>query len=199
MEEPRSRIARAVAGSVVGLGVFGVAGWVARRPALDEREVRLFNAVNALPDSLNPPVWVVMQAGSLGGALALSVLGGRLLGRRTGLTMAAAGTAVWAGAKVVKRGFNRARPAGHIDDLNIRGPEASGLGFPSGHAAVAMTLATIAAPSLPRVVRVLAYIGATKVGLSRVYVGAHLPADVVGGAGLGYAVGTVAAALIRRS
>jgi undecaprenyl-diphosphatase len=175
--------------------VFGAAGWVARRPVLDDREAQAFNAVNALPDSLHPPVWVLMQAGSLGGALALSLLGGRLLGRRTGVTMAAAGTAVWAGAKVVKHGFKRARPAGHIDDLNIRGPEASGLGFPSGHAAVAMTLATVAAPSLSPLVRTMTYTAATKVGLARVYVGAHLPADIIGGAGLGYAIGTIATAI----
>lgn len=176
--------------------MFAASGLVARRPLLDEREVQVFNAVNDLPDSLHRPVWVVMQAGSLGGELALSALAGHRWGRRTGVTMAVAGTAVWAGAKVIKRGFQRARPAAHIDTTRIRGQAATGLGFPSGHAGVAMTLAAIASPSLPPAARPLVYAAAVKVGLARIYVGAHLPADVLGGAALGYAAGTIARAAV---
>ena len=67
---------------------------------------------------------------------------------------------------------------------------ASGLGYVSGHTAVAFALATVLAPSLPRSWRRSAvFAAASVVGFARIYSGAHLPLDVVGGAGLGLLCG----------
>ena len=132
-----------------------------------------------------------MQAGSLGAvgaASAVALVAGR---RNTAIALGVSGSAVWGGAKVVKRLFGRGRPADHIPDATIRGRAASGLGFPSGHAAVATALAVIAAPDLGPVARAGAYSVAGLTALARVYVGAHLPADVVGGIGMGLVVGTL--------
>jgi undecaprenyl-diphosphatase len=92
-------------------------------------------------------------------------------------------------AKVVKRMVVRGRPSTLIDDVHIHGAPSYGLGFVSGHAAVVATLVTIAWPWLNRPARIIVVALTALVCLGRVYVGAHLPLDVVGGVGLGVAVG----------
>ena len=64
----------------------------------------------------------------------------------------------------------------------------AGLGYLSGHAGVAVALGAAALPRLGPAGRALALSVIPVVGLTRVYVGAHLPLDVVGGAALGLAV-----------
>ena len=68
----------------------------------------------------------------------------------------------------------------------------SGFGYVSAHTAVAVALAATLAPSFPRAARVVAVVLAALVGFARIYAGAHLPLDVVGGAGLGLVCGTLA-------
>jgi undecaprenyl-diphosphatase len=60
--------------------------------------------------------------------------------------------------------------------------------FPSGHAASSFACATVLAFARPRAAPAL-YLLALAIGFSRVYVGAHWPLDVLGGAALGVAVG----------
>ncbi len=79
----------------------------------------------------------------------------------------------------------------------IRGTAALGRGFVSGHAAVVTALVVVAWPWLNRPGRVACAVLAAAVCLSRVYVGAHLPLDVVGGAALGLAVAGVRPARCR--
>jgi undecaprenyl-diphosphatase len=64
-----------------------------------------------------------------------------------------------------------------------------GRGYVSGHAAVVTLLVTLTWPYLSRNGRIVAVALAVAVCLARVYVGAHLPLDIVGGAALGLAVG----------
>jgi undecaprenyl-diphosphatase len=76
--------------------------------------------------------------------------------------------------------------------VTTRGPAETGLGFPSGHSAVAFTLASVVAPELPVPLRPAVFGWAAVVGWSRLYVGAHLPLDVLGGAAIGVSIGTAA-------
>jgi membrane-associated phospholipid phosphatase len=181
------RRVRQLGGLVVGLGVLAAAALPARRGRLSPVEATVFATVNGLPDRLHGPVWPVMQAGSLA-AVPVVALALRAAGHdRTAARVAVGGFAAWALAKGVKQVVGRGRPEGLVDPLRVRGLPQTGRGFPSGHAAVATVLAIGAASAVPGL-RPLLVGAAVTVGLSRVYVGAHLPLDVVGGAGLGLAV-----------
>lgn len=158
-------------------------------------ETRLFRTVNGLPDSLYKPAWVLMQCGALGAApvaAELALLSGRPV---TAVRVLAGGTGAWALAKVVKRLVGRPRPAHVISGTCIRGREESGLGYPSGHTAVATVLASALADGGGGPHAVLAVGLVTAVAGARMYVGAHLPLDVAGGAFLGVAVDGVVAGL----
>ena len=159
-----------------------------RRDHVGPSEDRVFRAVNGLPDSLYPPAWVVMQLGTLGAAPAAAGVAwlaadGELAGR-----LLVSGAATWALSKLVKQMVRRPRPASLLPGTRCRGREAAGLGYLSGHAGVAVALGAAALPRLGPAGRALALSVIPVVGLTRVYVGAHLPLDVVGGAALGLAV-----------
>ncbi len=172
---------------VIGVGVLAAAAVPARRSRPAPLEATVFEVVNGLPDRLHPPVWPIMQAGSLA-AVPLAAVALQAAGHRPAATrVAVGGVAAWALAKAVKQVVGRGRPDGLVDPLRVRGRPQTGRGFPSGHAAVATVLAAGAAAAVPGLGPLLLG-GAVTVALSRVYVGAHLPLDVVGGAGLGLAV-----------
>ena len=93
-------------------------------------------------------------------------------------------------AKLIKNVVARGRPAALLADVKLR-EKASGVGYVSGHTAVAFALAAVLAPSLPRPWRPVAFGLASVVAVARVYSGAHLPLDVAGGVGLGLLAGTL--------
>ena len=61
--------------------------------------------------------------------------------------------------------------------------------FPSGHSTFAFLIAATLSSDLPRSARIVLWCFAGLVALSRVVVGAHFPADVLGGAIVGVGVG----------
>lgn len=160
----------------------------------------MFRAVNGLPRFLYAPVWVVMQLGS---GLAIPVIGGvAFVFRRVRLAvgLAVAGGAANVLASVFKSVVRRGRPSALLTHVTVRGGLVTGNGYPSGHTAVAFALATVVAlwfGARSRFSR-LALAAAAVVGFARLYVGAHFPLDVVGGAALGTICGAIAALVLRR-
>jgi membrane-associated phospholipid phosphatase len=155
-------------------------------------EATTFEWLNSLPDGIWHFVWLPMQLGSVPGSLVV-VAATAAISRRRHLTVAAlvASQAAFWSAKLIKSYVGRARPASLLPEFTLR-EKATGLGYVSGHSAVAFALAAVLAPSLPRRWRPVAAGLATVVALARVYSGAHLPLDAVGGAGLGVLAGTLA-------
>lgn len=183
----------------IGIGVAGLAlsGLAVREGSIGRREAAVFRAVNGLPDELFVPAWVVMQAGTLAagptaGAVAWASGRHRLAGQ-----LALGGVGSWALSKAIKRVYRRPRPSSFIESVHTRGPEASGLGYVSGHAGVAVALGVAALGELSRASRIAILIGVPTVGLCRIYVGAHLPLDVVGGAAMGLAIEALVTRTLR--
>jgi len=174
---------------VLGAGGALVAGGLVARTGVPEAEQAVFEAVNGLPGALYPAVWLPMQLGSLPGGLVLAGALGVDARRRTVLAVAAgAVVTTWVVAKEVKEVVQRSRPLEAGMDVVVH-DGSTGLGYASGHAAVAFAIYTVAAPHLGPRWRPVALGLAGFVALARVYSGAHLPLDVVGGAGLGVLVG----------
>jgi membrane-associated phospholipid phosphatase len=159
-----------------------------RRDSVGRGETAFFRSVNRLPDDLFPPAWTVMQLGTIAAVPVAAAAATAAHRRRLGARLLVSGTAAWALSKVAKRHIRRGRPAALLADAHVRGRDATGLGYFSGHSAVAAALGVAALPHLPLRGRSAVLAITPLVGLSRIYVGAHLPLDVAGGAGVGIAL-----------
>jgi glycosyltransferase 2 family protein len=176
---------------VLGLAILVGSAALVQRDRVGVFETNLFRLINDLPAALDPPLWAVMQLGNLI-AVPLVAAAAALTRRfRLALNLAVAGGLAWLLARLVKQLVERGRPPSLLDQVHVRGPAATGLGYVSGHAAVAVAMAAVASPYLGRRLRRLAWTLAAAVCVARVYVGAHLPLDVVGGAALGWAIGAL--------
>jgi undecaprenyl-diphosphatase len=176
-----------------GVAVFEGSRMLVRRRGLTPAEERVFRAANEAPEEIRTPVRAVMQAGTFVTvpiASTVALLAGR---RRLAVGLAAGGTAAWLLAKAAKPLGGRPRPEGVLEDVHTREGIEGDLGWVSGHTAVATTLALTTSPEVPAWARPALGGVVAATGFGRMYVGAHLPLDLVGGAGLGMMV----AALVR--
>jgi undecaprenyl-diphosphatase len=82
-----------------------------------------------------------------------------------------------------------------LDGVVLR-ESAEGLGFVSGHAAIATAMVTVVWPYLGPRGRVVAVILDVMVGVGRIHAGAHLPLDVIGGVAIGLLVGLATSGLL---
>jgi membrane-associated phospholipid phosphatase len=190
----RPRLNVGEAALVIGGAALLAASWVmvAITEHVPSWEARAFEAVNGLPAGLWPVMWIPMQLGSFVGSLVV-VGATAVVSRNTRLTLAAllaSQTAFWA-AKGIKRLARRGRPGALLGDVQLR-EHAGGLGYISGHAAVACALAAVLLPSLPSRWQPVVAVLAVTVGVARLYAGVHLPLDVLGGCGFGLLCGTFA-------
>jgi glycosyltransferase 2 family protein len=180
---------RLVAGSVVLL----LTALAIHKDHLGSRETAVFRLINdlTLPGWTWPGVWLVMQLGVIGAVPLVAAVALATRHLRLALDAVLAAGSIYLIAKVIKQFVQRGRPDSLLDKVNILGEPAGGLGYVSGHSAVAVALATVSSPYLGRRARRAAWALAAAVCLSRMYVGAHLPLDVLGGAALGWAAGAL--------
>ena len=133
---------------------------------------------------------------SAGAAAALAVRGRR----REALDAFGAAGAMWLVGQAVKRLFDRPRPYQAMEDLRLLIDRPRASSWPSSHPAVLLAFVTVAtrdldvSPTTKAVTSALAGV----VGLSRVYLGVHYPADVVGGLFLGRGVADLWSEMVSR-
>jgi len=155
--------------------------------------------VNDAPDLVARLLYPIMQFGTLGGPILFAAAVGFF--RRDwwlGAAIVLAGVVTWFGAKGVKRLVERGRPGAYLSEINIREGEGTGLGYVSGHSAVAACAAVMAMTAVPTRWRPALATVAGLVGLARIVHGVHLPADLVGGWSFGTLVALCALAVLDR-
>lgn len=173
--------------------VTAVLGAVASAPPASW-EITVFRSINDLSHELELLTWPVQQ---LGMAVAIPI-GAVVLWwlirswRKPAILLIAAGALGWGLANMVRGLVGRVRPASLLDQVQL-GYDVPGMGhaFPSGHTIVVMTLVIVFAPHVPRAI-IIALVGVlVVVGVARIYVGAHMPLDVLAGASFGAGVGAL--------
>ena len=160
-------------------------------------EVAVFQATNGLPGSIRPYLWVLNQYGTAVTIPVATVMA--LLFRKwvLALSLAISGVAVYVLARVIKEYVARGRPSAFVEGVVERetfSPDS--LGYPSGHAAVAWAITIIVLAYVGRPWQIAAIVLAIVVPIVRMYVAAHLPLDLIGGAALGITVASAVNLLI---
>jgi membrane-associated phospholipid phosphatase len=183
-----SRVRRDVVLLVASLAVFAGCALIAADGRVGPIERAAFHAVNGLPQGLYGPMLAFQYLGVL--AMPLIVAVGALAFRRWRLAAALVLVVPCklATERVVKLLVQRERPGTTVSDAVLRGVHPAGLSFVSGHAIITFAIAGLLALVLPRRWGVVAFVLATLNGVARVYLGAHNPLDVVGGAAVGLAI-----------
>lgn len=175
----------------LGLALLALAFLAARRGELSRFETDVFRLVNDLPDLLYVPVWTVMQLGTWSAVVVLAVACGLTRRFRMARDVLLCAGLASLGAALFKAWVGRERPGGLPVGAVLHEGVMGGPGFASGHSAVAAALATAVAPYLSRRLRRAAWLLAVAVGLARIYVGVHLPLDVLGGLLVGWISGSL--------
>ncbi|RBY87730.1 phosphatase PAP2 family protein [Blastococcus sp. TF02A-30] len=187
----RRRRADAVT-AVLAAGGAALCAWAVADGTVGDVERQVFRLVNERSDGWRGPLWVFQLLGVLG--MPLLVAAGALLARRVRL---AAALVLLVPIKLVveravlKELVHRERPGTTIADAILRDVPSAGASFPSGHAVITAGIVVLLLPHLPRRWGVLVVALAVLNGVARVYLGAHAPLDVLGGAAAGAAVGAV--------
>jgi undecaprenyl-diphosphatase len=183
-----SRVRRDLIVLVASLAVFAICAVIVADGRVGPIERAVFHAVNGLPDWLYRPMLLFQYLGVL--AMPLVVALGALAFRRWRLAAALVLVVPLKLAleRVAKLLVERERPGTTVPDAILHGVPSAGLSFTSGHAIITFAIAGLLALVLPRRWAIVAFVLASLNAVARVYLGAHNPLDVVGGAAIGLAI-----------
>ena len=160
--------------------------WSAGR-RLDTWIFQLLNLHGRRPRWLDRFMWLATQLGNMVAALLAACLFLLLNNRNLAAEIILGTLTLWLLVEGIKALTNRARPFLDLEGTRVLGRREPGRSFPSGHTAQTFFLATLISSqlSLGAGAAVVLYGAAVLVGFTRMYVGAHYPRDVLGGAVLG--------------
>jgi undecaprenyl-diphosphatase len=184
-----------------GLLLLVLCSLVASTSRVGDVERSVFRAINDLPGWLYPLLWPFQQFGNLLVALVIGIV--VALALRQWWVAVAVGAAValkLLGEQAVKEVVQRSRPGTTIGDVTMRGDvSAHGLSFVSGHAVIVTAVAGLLTPILPKAWRWVPWAIVVLNGVTRIYVGAHSPLDIVGGIGLGLVLAGILNAILAEA
>ena len=179
--------------AAVGVLILVIGMIIVRNGTVSGPEKAVFRAINDLPGALYPALWPFQQLGAILVGPIVAIVAA--ITKRYRLALAALTVSVLklVFERVVKAFVSRDRPGTTIGtDVHLRGNvPAIGESFVSGHAVLITALACIVAPYLRGRWKIFPWALVAMVMLTRVYVGAHNPLDVLCGAALGLAIGSV--------
>lgn len=187
--KPVARVYAAVL--IVLIAAFTLATVQASRQAVMEWERYLFMKAYSLPLELFPVMLVVSQLGSSWMILVSSAIASMRRKYAVGAMILLTGGLAYVLTASVKWFVQRPRPLELVAGIEQRDVLTIGSGYPSMYAAVSMVLALILWKYAPKRYRGVVIAGAAAVGISRLYLGANLPLDLIGGWLIGAAVWSV--------
>ena len=146
------------------------------------------------PKWLDRVMWLATQVGNMLTAFLLAGLFFVLNTRSLAVEVILGTLTLWLLVETIKALTDRARPFLDIEKTRVIGWRERGRSFPSGHTAQAFFLMTVLSHrfQLGMEGTVALYAVAVLIGFTRMYVGAHYPRDVIGGAVLGSVWGILA-------
>jgi len=175
----------------VGLAVL-LAGMLAvRNGSVSGIEESAFRAVNDLPGALYPVLWPFQQLGVIVVGPIAAIVAAIFRRFRLAVMLLVVTVAKLGLERMVKQVVSRERPGTSVGpDVHLRGDvSAHGESFVSGHAVLVAAIACVVVPYLRGRWKIVAWVVVGLVMVTRVYVGAHNPLDVICGAALGLAIG----------
>ena len=181
--------------------VIATTWWLALQPGAAEAQTAFVTWVNDPPQPLGA---VLAATNWLLRPVPLAVVAAALFGW---IMVTARGSARWevlramvisfvlaeAFTQTIKHLADQPRPTAAIPGLDVHGypKDPFGNAYPSAHTSVAVALVTALWPWLTIPQRIVGVTVAALVALNRLYIGAHWPVDVVGGAAIGLLAGSL--------
>jgi len=197
---PRTLVSLVLAG--VSVLVIALSAWLAVRPGSQAAQTDLVLWLNNPPQPLaailavvNPllrPVPLVVVSVLLLGWVLLAAPGRtERVEMLRGLTIALVLAELM--AQVLKRLADQPRPIWVIPGLDTHGypTDPHGNAYPSAHTAMVVAAVSALWPWMRWPQRIVSLTFAAMVALNRIYIGAHWPIDIVGGAAVGLLAGTI--------
>ena len=183
------RVVRDLVGIAVCVAVFALCAVIAADGKVGPLERRVFRLINDRPQWLYRPMQLFQFLGVVIVPLIVAAVFAVMRKWRLAAAIALVMPIKLVVERIPKQLVERSRPGSTVPHAILRGDvSAHGLSFTSGHAIIAFGIAGLITIALPRKWGVLALVLATMNGVARIYLGAHNPLDVLGGAAIGLTV-----------